>query len=673
MCFRPPSAAPWPQVFQETATPYDLKNAETRIEGKLTGTLSPNHTLQVAYTHRSRDIVQPALNNALETRTLISPHVPGSVLVASYNGVLSSNFFVEAQFSQKQSHTTNFGGTDTNLMHSPIATAGVTVPGGFNYNAPFFDATDPENRDNRQITTALSYFLSTPRLGKHDLKAGFENFRDTHTGGNSQSPTDYVFFTDYVLDANGAPVLDANRNVTASWNPGQSLALNWIPQRGGRLDITTNSLYLNDKWTLNNHWAFNLGARYERVRSAATGGLVGVDTNTFVPRLAASFDPKGDGKFRLDATYAHYSGKYNTTLFGNNTSVSNPSLIYMVYVGPPGQGADFAPAYDFKNNYVIVAAQSPNNVKFLPNLSAPLIKEFTIGAGGSFGSNGYAKVIYTWRKYTNFVQDFITLQGGASDVVLNGVDLGLFDNRVFQNTNLPTRRYDGLQLQTGYRLTDRWNFTGNYTLQLKNDGNYEGENSNQPALTSSVGQYPEVFPANRSFPDGHLAIFQRHKVRAWTTYDLGLGRAGNVNIGVLWRYDSGLTDSLVGNLVALTPIQLGLAAGYHSLGPSSTQTIYFGPRGSVQFPGAHVFDVALTYNIPLYKSLKPYVKFDVRNAFNNLSVIRFDDTVQGDPHSPLDSFGLPTGYIRGSRFGQATTSADFVVPRTYAFALGFRF
>jgi outer membrane receptor for ferrienterochelin and colicin len=660
-----------PTTLNETGIAYDNTVDDKRIEGKLTGTITPNHTLQVAYTHRSLGTVQTALNNALETQTIVHPQFPGSVLVASYNGVLSSNFFAEAQFSQKQSHTTNFGGTDTLLQHSPFVTQGVTVPGGLNYHAPYFDATDPENRDNRQITAALSYFLSSAGFGKHDLKAGFENFRDTHTGGNSQSPTSFVFFADYLTNPDGTPVLDANNNVTPTWVPGISNYANWLAQRGGRIDISTNSLYLNDKWNLNNHWTFNVGGRYEKARSEATGGLVGVDTHSFVPRLAASFDPKGDGRFKLDATYAHYSGKFNTTLFGNNTNVSNPSLIYAIYNGPTGAGFDFAPGLDL-NNYTIVFASSPTgNVKFLPNLSSPIIKEFTLGAGGSFGSTGYAKVIYTWRKYTNFVQDLVNHAGGTSDVVLNGLNVGVFDNHVWTNSNLPDRRYQGIQLQTGYRITDRWNFTGNYTIQIKNDGNYEGENANQPALTSAVGQYPEVFPGNRTFPDGHLAIFQRHKVRAWMTYDLGLGRAGDLNVGVLWRYDSGLTDSLVAASVPLTPIQQALAVGYAS--PPPTQNVFFGPRGSVQFPGAHQFDIALTYNIPIYKSLKPYVKFDARNAFNNVGVIRFNDTIQVDPTSPVDSFGLPTGFIKGARFGQPTQDVHFVVPRTISFVLGFRF
>jgi hypothetical protein len=42
----------------------------------------------------------------------------------------------------------------------------------------------------------------------HDLRGGVEYFRSQHTGGNSQSATDYVFQTDY-LQSGGKPAYDS--------------------------------------------------------------------------------------------------------------------------------------------------------------------------------------------------------------------------------------------------------------------------------------------------------------------------------------------------------------------------------------------------------------------------------------------------------------------------------
>jgi outer membrane receptor protein involved in Fe transport len=80
------------------------------------------------------------------------------------------------------------------------------------------------------------------------------------------------------------------------FTPFSTFLLNWRATRGAKIDITTSSFYLNDRWALSNKWSFNLGVRYERVRSLATGNIVSVDTDTIVPRLAATYDLRGDGK-----------------------------------------------------------------------------------------------------------------------------------------------------------------------------------------------------------------------------------------------------------------------------------------------------------------------------------------------------------------------------------------
>src|SRR5207253_2615265 len=91
----------------------------------------------------------------------------------------------------------------------------------YQYNAPLFDASDPEQRNNRQLTASLSYFLSDRRLGSHELKGGVENFTDTRVGANSQTSTGYLFTTNFKVEA-GSTLVDAKRLVPrlgASYDP----------------------------------------------------------------------------------------------------------------------------------------------------------------------------------------------------------------------------------------------------------------------------------------------------------------------------------------------------------------------------------------------------------------------------------------------------------------------
>ena len=161
---------------------------------------------------------------------------------------------------------------------------------------------------------------------------------------------------------------------------------------------------------------------------------------------------------------------------------------------------------------------------------------------------------------------------------------------------------------------------------------------------------------------------------------MSLGRAGRLSFSGLVRADSGLTYSLLATNVDLSDIQTNLLkdAGYPDA-PSS-QNVYFGDRGTQTFAGFTLFDTSINYELPLYKTARPWLKFDVYNLFNNQKVIQYDTTVNPDPNSPLDSFGLPTGFIKGSQFGQATSTAAYPVPfqgqrggRTFRVAFGFRF
>ena len=86
--------------------------------------------------------------------------------------------------------------------------------------------------------------------------------------------------------------------------------------------------------------------RFEHVRSEATGDIIGADTDTLVPRLAATYDISGDGRWVAQATYAHYAGKYSEAQFAANSDVANPSLVVYGYTGPAGQGLGFAPGVE---------------------------------------------------------------------------------------------------------------------------------------------------------------------------------------------------------------------------------------------------------------------------------------------------------------------------------------
>ena len=646
-------------TFPVSGVSYVAAEQNDRNQIKLTGTLSRGHTLSGSYMRNSTSADRAAFPFSIDPETLVNPKTPNDLWVATYRGAVSSSLFIEGQVSRKAWGVRDRGGTSTNIVDSPF----ITVSQGLgHYNAPFFDSNDPEDRNNRQVTASATYLLPS-EMGTHRIKGGFERFQTTRTTANSQSPTGFVFLTAYLADATGAPVLDGNGRFIPAFGPniGDTVLFSFVPLDVlPTIDLNTLSFYVNDSWSVNDNVSVNLGIRTERVTSDATGGFVGVETNTMVLRLAVAYDPLGDGQFTLQATYSHYTGKYNETQFSRNTNVGNPDELVGLYFGPAGQGLDFEPGFD-PANYFTVAGDFPvQNVFFDDDLKSPRTKEFTVSGGGAIGTRGYGKLSYINRCASDFVEDFITVDGGSTTVGRDGVPFGTFSNVVYRNTDALERNYDGLEFQGRYQVADNFLIDGTWTVQIQNDGNFEGEATNNQARSSSAFNYPEITPENRYFPKGRLEDFQRHKVRLWGIYNVDLGTGGVVDVGAIWRYNSGRAYSLRANGVFPNATQGGLLASAGYVDGPAGRTVYFSQgRGSETFDGYGLFDVSVNYSIPVWDSLSPWIKFELFNALNNDTQIFADTTVILDPNSSVDDFGIPTGFIRGPNFGEPTSVDHF--------------
>ena len=644
------------QAFPVTGVANTQEDRNRRGEIKGTATVASGHTIRGGY-----------INNHLENKS--RPSIPGLSIdpftiseaaqpnwfgFANYQVAARSNWLAEAQYSQRNWSRTG-GGTSSNIVDSPFFSGDFSA----HYNAPYFDASDPEHRNNRQLTGNVTSFQQGG-AGSHELKVGYEWFRSQWAGGNTQTATGYIFITDYATDAAGDPIYDASGHLIPLFAPGATIVDRSLAQRDSVLNVDNNSAYVQDHWSLGSHWSADLGVRYEHVRSGTTSGIRGVRANTVVPRLAAAYDVQGNGRYVAHATYGHYAGRYDENQIGKNSLQGATNDIVGIYLGPPGEGRSFAPGFD-PENYLTVAGVFPTaNVALASDLSSPITKEFTTSFGAEVGGRGYVEGTYIFRRTSNLIEDFITLSNGETDVVQDGVEAGTFTNIVYKNSDVARREYQGLLFQGRYDIRRNWSLTGHYTVMLKDEGNYEGEAPNAPGQTSIIGDYPEAFTASRHFPSGRLQNFQRHKLRVWTTYNVELGRYGGLSLSGLWRVNSGQIYSLRALNEPLTKTQLDLISSYPDA-PAS-QTLYFGARGSQEFKGYGLFDTSINYDVNVFRTLSPWIKLDVFNVFDNRKLIRWNTTVTADPTSSTDGLGLATGYMKSAAFGSANSNTNFPAP-----------
>ena len=195
-----------PQVLPQTAVSVPSTNQNKRFEIKLTGTLAQGHTISGDYLTNATTLT----NSSGIQAYVIDPHSevnytePNNYFYTNYKGVIGDSLLVEAQYSQRHFQFTGDGGTSTAITDSPFFSA---TQCACLYNAPYFDASDPENRNNKQLTGSVTKYWKL--RGRHETKSGYEWFRSQRTGGNSQSSTSYVFSSDFATDATGAPLLDS--------------------------------------------------------------------------------------------------------------------------------------------------------------------------------------------------------------------------------------------------------------------------------------------------------------------------------------------------------------------------------------------------------------------------------------------------------------------------------
>jgi hypothetical protein len=666
-------------TLPQTGVAYAGKNDNRRYEAKLTGTLAPGQSLQGTYIDSRTDQFAVSHPNSIDLRALTHPETANRLGVATWRGVIAGRAFATAQYSQKTWQVRNNGGTSLDIHDSPFLTRGTTsgVPANLEYSNPYFDSTDPDGRNNRQATGSVSYLLGTGGFGSHELKSGVEYFVSTRRTGNSQTSTGYILQTDYRLDAAGKPALDANGRLIPVFTTGTSRLATWMPSRGAAIDITTSSAYATDRWNAGPRLSFDLGVRFEHVTTAAELQGQAVHASTFMPRLGATYALTADGRTVASATYGHYAGTYNDVQFSRNSAAGNADRITGTYTGPSGAGLDFAPAFD-PANYTTISGTFPTaNIFFAGNLTSPVTRETTLSLGRDFGKGLWARGRFVHRRATDFVEDYIPIADGKTVVTRNGVNFGTFDNAVYRNSDLPKREYDAFDVQSGWQASKPLSVAGQWTVQLRNNGNFEGEAANSPAIPSVIADYPEIYVAARDFPMGRVDDFQRGKVRLWASYSLGLGAAGRLDLAPMYRYNSAKTFSYVAP-VAMSAQQLANNPGY-ARAPTS-QTLYFGDRGTGTFAGYGLVDLASTWSVPVWRTMSPWVKLEVLNLLNNQKAISWDTSITADLKGALDANGLPLGYIKGANFGNPTSTTSFPRPRpgmdggrTYIAAFGVKF
>ncbi|HJQ38570.1 MAG TPA: TonB-dependent receptor [Thermoanaerobaculia bacterium] len=642
-----------------TITSFQNTIDQKRWEGKLTAQVAPQHSLIASYldvkTIETNNFFAPIYDpeSIVPTR-----ETPNKLATASYSGVITSNLLVEAQWSQKDFAFVGSGGRFTDQIRGTwIADSQAR------FNAPVFcGVCTNEERNNDSWLGKATYFFNTTSMGTHSIVGGGEKYHETRLVNNYQSASQYQITSTGTAIQLGTTVYPRfDRGSTLTWRP--------ILQLSSGSDLTTKALFLNDKWDFNKNFSFNLGVRYDKNDALDASGNVVSDDSAFAPRLGAIYDVKGDGRFRVNASYSHYTSKIvDGNVGGGAAGAGNPANFNFRYETDPAPGGvSRYPGLTIPAAPIVNPAGTPTGslvnahdalvIMFnwfnslsaaqkaalltsstIPGLStqidepisSPYVREYVLGFGSQFTPRAYGRIDFINRDWHDFYATQLDLTTGrfTGTNPVNGATV-TGDRAILINDdeNLE-RKYRGVQLTFNWNPA-RFNVGGGYTWS-KLTGNDIPEGDGTAAVTNTFGHfYPEYLNYENRQPSGYLTGDQRHRAKVWVGYDIPLPVV-KLNASIIQSYDSGRAFSATANIdpYGLTTPFTNSPASREGNGTTSpylrnqlgtSATYYFSKRGEFRTEDTTATDLALNLSIPI-RRFEIFMQGQVLNVFNEHAV-----------------------------------------------------
>jgi hypothetical protein len=671
-----------------TNIPYTTSYSEDRWEAKFTASPASGHRITGSYLDWQYEATNSSTNyGALDLDALDDwTGGDGSLAALHYTGVLNDRFFVEGQYSEKRWSPISAGRegfTGQRIAGTQWADAGFS-PQLMAHMAPWDGDRYTDERDNTDLLLKGSVFLSGNRAGAHELVFGYDRFDDLREANIYQTPSDFLIgsFVPGIIDGQDYyPVVFPFAS-----------GFIWIPidQASLGTSFTTHSLFVNDTWRVNQRLVLNLGLRYDRNDGQNADGDTVADDDRLSPRVGASYDLRGDGRFLVHGSFGRYVAAISNPVADGTAAGGQPSEYRYLYLGDPLNAG--GPPYLSTREVIELMmawfdAQGGTDATHLifgspivagltrgiPNgLESPYTDELTVGFTMRLGNRGGLRTDYLRREAHDFyVQKVDTTTGRVTDENGFVFDYGEYIN----DDSLLERTYDGLHTQVDFRVSDRLTLGGTWTWSRLR-GNWEGETTyGGPWPPSEIRAYPEYRDPTWNAPRGDLFGDQRHKLRAWVLWDAISTRRHLLNLSGLINFSTGIPYYAQAEINVAPFVE---NPGYAN--PPTLQNYFFSSRDAYRTDDITSVDVALFYSFTfpaLGADFSLFIQPEVRNLFNSHGEVQHDKTVVVDHDMPFNPWTeVPVEgvqYRLGENFGEPVAETDYQRPREFLVSLGLRF
>jgi len=559
----------------------------------------------------------------------------------------------------------------------------------------------PELRQNDNYS--LNYTWTN---GVHNIDVGFERLKETGLVDVYAGPNNRIFYAPGINMNQDFAVYNwflspfaqtayANANLSTyntligsgnAYVPTMRV-YNVQPDADYHTYDTSDAIYINNLWQINDNWSVMAGLRYDNWKIETYKGTE-LDTSDISPRFEVKYDINGDNKQLLTLSYAHLRG---TIGFGNlggyGRRPTDSQSIYFWNQGDEGNEVYFVPRGEIlePDNYKLFRHTDNSYAMYIsPDVKPEVAKQIELSYRRSFETGGFVRASASYRAY-----DDNLYRRGTTDVERDPADTSLDpDNpagkRLVSWLDIDPyndRRYYGFELEWEvpiYRSAmSRVTANGNWT-----SGRSRGRVTWGDENATTAIRFDDLYATAGYNIDEYNAFGEytgsRHNVfNMWVTWTYGRPGKTQSTLAVRGNYTTGAPGSLsfTEYLPGAVATETNPAILPNTSNTPTTLAYFHGNRGQFIGPDYYHVDLKWSLNIPVYKRLTFFTELTIGNIFNDVLISsHYRDTSTTIKNRASAAYN--TNYVVQAAIGnlsQFGLPSGFTVFRTYGFNTGFRF
>jgi Carboxypeptidase regulatory-like domain/TonB-dependent Receptor Plug Domain len=483
----------------------------------------------------------------------------------------------------------------------------------------------------------VDYIQAFNAGGNHNLKAGFGIQHTSNTVDNTYPGGGYVFiWWDNAFTSSATGLTDRG--------PYGYYEVNDFGTRGeASADIL--SLYVQDQWQMNN-LTLSLGLRTEREvipsfrKDIKAEGFKFNFGDKLAPRIGASYDVRGDGRFKVYGNWGRYFDwtKYELSRggFGGDIwrvqyrSLDTTDVFSLSGTNLPGRNLWTPEAGSFRDRRV------PNFDTVDPNIKPMSQDAMNAGFEYQLQGNQTVSVNYSHSTLRRTIEDLGVLENGdevykyvnpGEGIAATMVPSGLTTEFA---TPKPKRQYDALEVSWQKRFSNNWFGSASYVYS-RLYGNYAGLSNSDEISTPTTGRSS----ATAQQQAGSIARPGSSAHRAWDLDELVWDSHGNLDVLGRLATDRPHAVKLYGSYMLPTQTQIG-AFFYGASGTPVSTTVsslngiplFVEGRGSWgRTPVLTQTDLLVSHDLKFGGSKRLRLEANVINVFNQKTARHIFDSL----------------------------------------------